>query len=182
MGGYGGQGIQMMGKLLAYAAEESGLYAAMIPDYTGRMRGGPSNCTVIISSGGEIVSPMRDRPDALIALNEPARRKFGNSIQPGGLLVYDSTTISARQERDDITEAGLPATELAAGCGSGNAANIVALAFFTEISGLVTLSRLRATIEEKLNKPKPQYSGLNLRAMEAGADYAGAWMSNTGRR
>ena len=47
--GAGGQGILLMGKLLAYAAMEEGKQVTFLPSYGAEMRGGTANCTVIVS-------------------------------------------------------------------------------------------------------------------------------------
>ena len=47
--GFGGQGIQTIGKLLSYAGLEYGLNVSWLPSYGPEMRGGTSNCSVILS-------------------------------------------------------------------------------------------------------------------------------------
>ena len=43
--GFGGQGILLIGKVLAHAAMEEGFEVAWIPSYGPEMRGGTCNCT-----------------------------------------------------------------------------------------------------------------------------------------
>ena len=47
--GFGGQGILLSAKLLAYAAMKQGSQVAWIPSYGPEMRGGTAYCTVVIS-------------------------------------------------------------------------------------------------------------------------------------
>ena len=47
--GFGGQGIMVMGKILAHAAMEEGLEVSWVPSYGPEMRGGTAYCTVVVS-------------------------------------------------------------------------------------------------------------------------------------
>ncbi len=84
LGGFGGQGIQTIGKLLTYAACDAGCQVTFLPSYGGEMRGGTSNCTVTISDDEPIASPSKKNTDFVIALNGPSYEKFRNQIKPGG--------------------------------------------------------------------------------------------------
>lgn len=108
LGGYGGQGVQTLGKLLALAFTEAGNKVAFVPDYSGSMRGGISNCTLIISDE-EISSPLLKDLDILIALNEGAKHAFESRLVPGGALIYNMDMVKCQPERKDILAAGLPA-------------------------------------------------------------------------
>ena len=61
MAGFGGQGVMLIGNLLAYAAMDQGLNVTYIPVYGPEMRGGTANCTVVVSEE-EIGSPIIRRP------------------------------------------------------------------------------------------------------------------------
>ena len=49
MTGFGGQGILMIGNLLAITAMEEGKHVTYFPAYGVEMRGGTANCTVVVS-------------------------------------------------------------------------------------------------------------------------------------
>ena len=49
MAGFGGQGILMIGNLLALTAMEEGKHVTYFPAYGVEMRGGTANCTVVVS-------------------------------------------------------------------------------------------------------------------------------------
>ena len=49
--GSGGQGIQFSGKQTAKTAMHQGKNVTFLPSYGPEMRGGTSNCTVVISDG-----------------------------------------------------------------------------------------------------------------------------------
>lgn len=49
MAGFGGQGIMLMGEILAHSAMMEGKEVSWIPSYGPEMRGGTANCMVVIS-------------------------------------------------------------------------------------------------------------------------------------
>ena len=48
--GFGGQGIMLMGRLLALTGMMEDKHVTWVPSYGAEMRGGTANCTVIIST------------------------------------------------------------------------------------------------------------------------------------
>ena len=47
--GFGGQGVLLIGQLLAKAAMHEGMNVSWMPSYGPEMRGGEANCAVVIS-------------------------------------------------------------------------------------------------------------------------------------
>ena len=58
--GFGGQGIMLIGQMLAYAGMEEGKQVVWLPSYGPEMRGGTAYCTVVVSDRA-IGSPILDR-------------------------------------------------------------------------------------------------------------------------
>ena len=110
--GFGGQGILSMGKLLAYAAMKEGREVSWMPSYGPEMRGGTANCMVNISDK-EISSPIVNAYDVVVALNLPSVKKFENMVKPGGILIWESSTIKEAPVRTDCKVVPLPAIEKA---------------------------------------------------------------------
>ncbi|HWR50422.1 MAG TPA: 2-oxoacid:acceptor oxidoreductase family protein, partial [Bryobacteraceae bacterium] len=81
--GFGGQGVLLLGEILAEAGLGAGLEVSWLPSYGPEMRSGTSNCHVRLSSE-KVASPLVSRPDVLVALNEPSLRKFIATVAPGG--------------------------------------------------------------------------------------------------
>ena len=86
--GFGGQGIMLMGQILAQAAMNEGYEVVWIPSYGPEMRGGTANCHVNIRDI-EVGSPMVTNPTVLVALNRPSLEKFEDDTVPGGLFCMD---------------------------------------------------------------------------------------------
>ncbi len=86
--GFGGQGVLLLGEVLAEAGLDAGLEVSWLPSYGPEMRSGTSNCHVRLSSE-PIDSPLVTAPNMLVAMNEPSLRKFDQSVQPGGWIIYN---------------------------------------------------------------------------------------------
>jgi 2-oxoglutarate ferredoxin oxidoreductase subunit gamma len=168
--GFGGQGILLIGKLLAHAAMQEGLEVAWIPSYGPEMRGGTAYCTVVIGDR-PIGSPIIKKPGHLIAMNRPSLEKFAPVVKPNGVILINSSLIPIGSGRSDVDEFKVPVVDIAAGLGNAKVANIVALSAFVARSGLVELETLRACLKEEFSK-KPQMIPMNLQAVEEGVKAA----------
>jgi 2-oxoglutarate ferredoxin oxidoreductase subunit gamma len=99
--GFGGQGVLSMGKILAYSGIMQGMEVSWMPSYGPEMRGGTANVTVILSDC-PVSSPVLNRFDTAIILNQQSMDKFEPMVKPGGMLLYDSNGITRHPERKDI--------------------------------------------------------------------------------
>ena len=128
--GFGGQGVMVIGNLLAYAAMKEGKHVTYLPVYGVEMRGGTANCTVVISSQ-QIGSPVVGRPHAAIVMNLPSLIKYEPLILPKGLLFINSSLIDPKEtSRKDIEILSIPVNEIAIENGNPKLANMVALGAF----------------------------------------------------
>ena len=99
------------GKVTAYAGLSQGYEVSWLPSYGPEMRGGTANCSVVIADR-PIGSPLVINPDVLIAMNKPSFEKFAPLVAKGGKIIYDSTLIDSKCDRDDIEIYDINATEL----------------------------------------------------------------------
>lgn len=164
--GFGGQGILMMGTLLAHAAMQEGLEVAWVPSYGPEMRGGTAYCTVVISDR-PIGSPIIKNPLHLVAMNGPSLEKFAPMVKPGGIIVVNSSLISFDAGRNDCDVLNLPVVDIATDLGNAKAANVVALAAFVARTNLVPIATLKNCVEAAFEK-KAKLIPLNLKAVDAG--------------
>ena len=169
--GFGGQGIMVMGKILAHAAMEEGFEVSWVPSYGPEMRGGTAYCTVVVSDQ-PIGSPVIKNPTHLVAMNRPSLEKFGSTIKPGGVIFINGSLISVRSGRDDVRELIVPVIEIARDLGTVKAANVVALAAFVAKSNVVQIASLKASIEAEF-AAKKKLIPLNMKAVEEGIKAAG---------
>lgn len=122
--GFGGQGILFAGKFLAYKSLLQGRNVSWLPSYGPEMRGGTANCSVIISDE-PIGSPIVSAPDVLVAMNLPSLDKYESAVVESGMIFYDSSMISRRPEREDVSVFAVPATKLADDNGMSTLANMI---------------------------------------------------------
>ena len=100
--GFGGQGVLLIGQLIAKAAMREDYEVSWMPSYGPEMRGGEANCAVVVSDE-EIGSPLVTEPPVLVAMNKPSLAKFMPKMAPGGILLYNASLIEDVELRDDIT-------------------------------------------------------------------------------
>jgi 2-oxoglutarate ferredoxin oxidoreductase subunit gamma len=166
LAGFGGQGVLLIGKLLAYAGMRAGQEVTWMPAYGPEMRGGTCNCTVVLSDR-PIGSPISKSPHGLIALNLPSLDKFEDAVRPGGIITVNTSLINRLPRRADVTVVAVPANEVAIECGNAKAANMVALGAYLGASGVATLEQVKAIVTESF-AGKPALVALNHAALSRG--------------
>lgn len=171
--GFGGQGVMLIGQLLCYAGMMEGKNVSWIPSYGPEMRGGTANCGVVVSDA-ELGSPVVTEPSALIAMNRPSLERFEADLQPGGLLVYNSSLIQVQPTRADIRVVAVPANEIAADLGNDRVANMVILGAFIAASAAVTPAGVERAMRKNFQGKKADLIPVNLRALEHGMALAQA--------
>ena len=169
--GFGGQGIMVIGNILAYAAMKESKQVTYLPIYGVEMRGGTANCTVVISSQ-EIGSPIVGRPHTAIIMNLPSLIKYEPQVLPGGLLMYNSSLIEPSEtSRKDIEIFPIPVNELAIQYGNPKLANIVALGAFVEKTKWVRMTSLFESFEKVLDERYHRLIPSNIKAIQIGAEF-----------
>jgi len=172
LAGFGGQGILMIGNLLAMAGLRQGLRATYFPSYGVEMRGGTANCTVTLSKR-EIGSPVTRTPIGVIAMNEPSATKFGPRVRANGVIVVNSSLIpEGTVTRTDIRVLRVPCNDAALELGDGRLASMVALGAYVGATQVLEPIRLEEALPEVLPEKHHKLIPLNLRALEAGARLA----------
>lgn len=134
--GAGGQGVMLLGKVLAEAAMREDKYVTWLPSYGAEVRGGTAYCMVIISSA-EIGSPYIDQADTTIIMNAPSLERFKDRIKSRGLLILNSSLISDVRIDGKRHILKYPFTDMAARMGNIKVANIVALGCLMAHTGIV---------------------------------------------
>ena len=164
--GFGGQGIMLMGQIMAEAALQQGNEVVWIPSYGPEMRGGTAYCTVVISDR-PIGSPIIRNPKHLVAMNRPSLEKFAPSVKSGGTIFINSSIISIDAGRDDVDVIKVPIIEIAKELGNVRIANIIALAAFVSRSQVVDFELLRESVKAKFAN-KEKLIPINMKALEEG--------------
>jgi len=124
--GFGGQGVLLLGRLIAYGGMMEGKEVTCFPSYGAEMRGGTANSTVIVSDE-MIGSPIVGSPDIFIAMNEASLKRFQAKVRTNGLLIFDSSLIKSPEMRSDISSVDIPATVIASSIGGEEPSHKAAL-------------------------------------------------------
>jgi 2-oxoisovalerate ferredoxin oxidoreductase beta subunit len=163
--GFGGQGVLLLGEVLAEAGLDAGLEVSWLPSYGPEMRSGTSNCHVRLSS--QIIdSPLVSAPSILVAMNEPSLRKFDKSVRPGGWIVYNGDEFPADCVRDDVRVLAVPFTQVAHELGNLRACNMVMLGALLEIASALPQSSVDAALRRLVKNAI--WLALDQRALERG--------------
>jgi 2-oxoisovalerate ferredoxin oxidoreductase beta subunit len=134
--GFGGQGVLILGEILAEAALSADLEVSWLPSYGPEMRSGTSNCQVRLSST-PIDSPLVTHPNVLLALNEPSLQKFLPTVEKGGWVFYNAEKLPADAARSDVNFVVQPFTALGDRLGDARAGNVVMLGALLETTKLI---------------------------------------------
>jgi 2-oxoisovalerate ferredoxin oxidoreductase beta subunit len=151
--GFGGQGVLLLGEVLAEAGLDAGLEVSWLPSYGPEMRSGTSNCQVRIASEA-IDSPLVPVPNVLIAMNEPSLRKFDGSVRPGGWVIYNGEAFPEDCKRADVQVIARPFSQIANELGDPRMANMIMLGAMLEIAQSLPQASIDAALRRLVKKPK----------------------------
>jgi 2-oxoisovalerate ferredoxin oxidoreductase beta subunit len=165
--GFGGQGVLLLGEILAEAGLNAGLEVSWLPSYGPEMRSGTSNCHVRLSNEA-IDSPLVTKPNVLVAMNEPSLKKFDANVKPGGWIIYNGDEFPAECVREDVHVLALPFTQIADGLGDARAANLVMLGALLEIAGCLPQKSIDAALRRLVKSAK--WLELDKRALARGRE------------
>ena len=161
--GSGGQGIMLIGQMVASAAILEEKDTTFFPSYGPEMRGGTANCTVIVSDKA-ISSSLISESDCIVAMNLPSMLKFEPTIKAGGIMLMNKSLIHQAPKRSDITIHEIPATDMAQELGDVRVANIIMLGAFVRTTGIVSSDDIETVIRDTFGVKGQQIVDLNLKA------------------
>lgn len=174
--GFGGQGVMSMGQLLAYAGMLEGKGVSWLPSYGPEQRGGTANCAVVISDE-QVGSPLVTNPSTAIVLNNPSFDKFEPRVQPGGLLIVNTSLVERVSERKDVKIINVKATDEAIKLGNPKVANMILLGAFLEYTKIVSLDSIFQSLSKVLSADKEHLIELNREALYKGSTLVGEKVS-----
>ncbi|MCL2570980.1 MAG: 2-oxoacid:acceptor oxidoreductase family protein [Defluviitaleaceae bacterium] len=169
--GFGGQGVLVLGEIVATIAMNKGKKVTWMPSYGPEMRGGTANCSVIVSDK-VIGSPIVQADiDILCAMNGASVDKFLPKVKPGGLVLVNSSIATKKIQRNDVDVVEIDATNIAGKVGSLRVANMVMLAGFLKKTDLFTLDDITDVLKQRFKGARSQdLIPLNIKAIEYGME------------
>lgn len=164
--GSGGQGIVLLGIIIAEGAIIEGFHVSQTQSYGPEARGGSSKSEVVISDE-EIDYPKALKLDCLLAMNQKSLDDYYMDLKPNGILIVDSTYVTQLP----IPKAyAIPFTRLAKEkLGKDFVANIVALGSFSVLTPYLKRKSLAEALLRRVPKGTEK---LNLSAFEIGVNEA----------
>ncbi len=165
--GFGGQGVLLLGEVLAEAGLDAGLEVSWLPSYGPEMRSRTSNCHVRLSAE-PIDSPLVVHPDVLVAMNEPSLHKFSDSLPPGGWIIYNGDALPPGCGRSDLRILARPFTQIANQLGDSRATNMVMLGALLECTGTLPAESVRHALRRLVKSTK--WLELDERALDRGRE------------
>lgn len=165
--GFGGQGIMLMGQMIAYAGMYDGKNVSWFPSYGPEMRGGTANCSVVVSDE-PVGSPVISEPNIVVAMNRPSLDRFEATMKSGGTLFYNSSLIDVKPKRTDIKVVAIPANDLAQELGNTKVANVIVLGAILKATKLVSTDNFMKVLQKTFGEKKQELLAINKAAFEKG--------------
>lgn len=152
LSGAGGQGLILIGKILAEAAaiyDEKN--ATQSQSYGPEARGGASRSEVIISDG-DIDYPKATNINLLLAMTQEAVDKYASEVKDGGIIITDSGYVRNLPE-GKFKVYSFPITQIAEEkIGKKIVANIIALGTIERLSKIVSPEAIVSAIRARVPK------------------------------
>jgi 2-oxoglutarate ferredoxin oxidoreductase subunit gamma len=164
--GFGGQGVALLGHMLANATMLDGKEAAQVETYAMQQRGGAVRSDVVVSEQ-EIDYPEITAADVIVAMSQEALDKNINYLKDGGILIIDPLYVNTEKlEKRTEHVYRIRATEIAKNeLKNGMVVNVVMLGALVGISGLVSEPSLKKAVAEGVPAKTLE---LNLKALDRG--------------
>jgi 2-oxoglutarate ferredoxin oxidoreductase subunit gamma len=164
IGGSGGQGVVLMGIILATAANHDRRCVVQTESYGPEARGGYSRSDVIIAND-PIDYPKLVQADLLVALSQEAANAYVDGLSKDGVFIYDSDSVTTPPHFEGAT-IGIPFTRLAREeTGKVQTTNVLALGAVVGITGIVSVESIHQAVLEEVPKGTQE---LNSRALARG--------------
>ncbi|MBA4388448.1 MAG: 2-oxoacid:ferredoxin oxidoreductase subunit gamma [Verrucomicrobia bacterium] len=162
--GSGGQGVLVIGKLLAAIAANKVPHVTFFPSYGVEVRGGTSNCQVILSDE-EIASPVAEYVDSMIIMNQASADRFLSRGVPDCIKLVNTSLSSVDKAYKAV---GIRATDLANDLGNTCVANFIMLGAYQVRRPIMSSTDIEKGIEEIFTGRKSALVDLNIKAFRAG--------------
>jgi len=166
--GFGGQGVLLLGQLVAEMGMREHMEVSWLPSYGPEMRSGSAHCHVTLAHE-RIGAPVITKPEVLVAMNEPSLRKFGPQVKPGGVILYNGRSLPDDLRFEGTTVDCIPANEIADQIGSAKVANVVMLGALLEATDCLPFRTAQDVLNGLVKNPK--LAEMNEKALEAGRNY-----------
>jgi 2-oxoglutarate ferredoxin oxidoreductase subunit gamma len=168
--GFGGQGVLMMGFVLASAGMEEDKHVTYLPSYGAEVRGGTANCTITVSDE-PIASPVASFADFAVLMNTPSLVRFEGRVKAGGTVFLNKDLVDLVPKRADVDVVSIPVNTIANELGNPRGAKMVMIWDFVQKTGVVSLKSVVKSVKEILAAKGSKVHTLNTLALQEGAAF-----------
>lgn len=163
--GIGGQGIQLMAKVLALAALTERRHVLLAADYGFEMRGGSSIASIVLGSEPLNALPVLAGADAAVVMHNSSFEKPLSRLRPGALVVADKALAEYLPMLPDQRLVLVDATAVAREIGNPMTAGLCLLAGFAAVTGVVRTQSLVAAMKSTVPSYRTAHIAANERAI-----------------
>jgi Pyruvate/2-oxoacid:ferredoxin oxidoreductase gamma subunit len=174
--GIGGQGVQLAAQVLARGAAHEGRNVSLFGVYSGSMRGGRTDSTVVVANGPIDAPPLVSHLWSVIAMHDafwlPTVEGRGTEVKllPGSVVLRNSSTFETAIDRDRYRVFDVAATEIALGMGNEMMGSMVMVGAFAGITGLIDVDSAVEGMRQSVPPHRTQHIERNEAAIRAGFD------------
>ena len=168
--GIGGQGVQLAAQVLARAAAVEGRQVMLFGVYSGMMRGGNSDSTIVVADTDIQAPPLISHAWSAIVMHHKFWAPMVAKLRPAAVVLVNSSLFEGEIDRDAYQVFDVPVTDMAADLGNSMAASMVMVGAYAATTGLVTLDAALDGMRESIPPYRQQHIEINERAIRAGWD------------
>ncbi len=168
--GIGGQGVQLAAQTVARAATHEGRSTMLFGIYSGIMRGGNTESSVVVAEGPIEAPPIVTHAWSAIVMHHKFWEPTIPKLRKAGVVMVNSTLFEGRVDRDTFRVFDVPATEISIGLGNELASSMVMVGAYVGVTGLVDLGSAIEGMRQSLPPYRRQHIDGNEAALGAGYD------------
>lgn len=168
LGGLGGQGVVLGGKLLGMAAVEAHQYATSYSEYAPAMRNGYTYTTLILSDR-EVGAQVTASYDCMAFFDEESCAAQSQYLKDGGSYIVNTSLVRTMPEENKGTVYLIPASDIAEELKNDRLLNVIMLGAVVEATRGVEPSVMEQVLQSAFGK-KSQIAKLNIAAFRRGME------------
>ena len=173
--GIGGQGVQLAAEVIARAATAEGKHVTYFGVYSGVMRGGNTDATVVVSDDPIEAPALVSHTWSAIAMHHEFWEPLRARVRPDGVVFLNSTVFEVDPALPDtVRVVEVPATERAAQLDNLMVASMVMVGAYATTTGLVGVEACIQAMRECIPPYRAQHLPANEEAILAGAEMRAA--------
>lgn len=165
IGGYGGQGVILMGIIIGKAASifDEG-NATLTQSFGPEARGSAFSAQVLLDLD-PILYPYVSVPNVMIIMSQEAYTLYTPDLDENGILLIEEDLVQPDESTEKVKTFAIPSTRFAEDLGRRLIQNIVMVGFFTAVTGFVDEESARKAVLDSVPSGTEE---LNLKGFEAG--------------